>query len=349
MATNPRRTVDPKTGIVKFPSYEIVSTGAIGDLDKFQDKYGTIENPSEEFVKRKFTGKFNYYNPEEDAFPDSLTTTVDDPKPKEGTQGSGLGALASLAVPVGGYLLKNTEAGANIVNALSLGDAASGVGNLVSNTNAVGDLVSNTNAVGDLVTAAPESGNFLSNIFGGGNVSSGPPSAPSFLGPVVGIIGGLLSGQKPMEAVKNAAFSYAGTAIGNALLPGLGGVIGGMIGGMIGGRVICNELVRQGVMDRRSVVLDYKFTRERLTPQHVNGYHVWAVHVVKRLRKGKGVKLWKHIASHRANEIAYIYGERDAPDYLGKVYRHIGEPACWLIGAFCKKTDWSILYNPKEI
>jgi hypothetical protein len=232
---------------------------------------------------------------------------------------------------------------------LSLGDAASGVGNLVSNTNAVGDLVSNTNAVGDLVTAAPESGNFLSNIFGGGNVSSGPPSAPSFLGPVVGIIGGLLSGQKPMKAVKNAAFSYAGTAIGNALLPGLGGVIGGMIGGMIGGRVICNELVRQGVMDRRSVVLDYKFTRERLTPQHVNGYHVWAVHVVKRLRKGKGVKLWKHIASHRANEIAYIYGERDAPDYLGKVYRHIGEPACWLIGAFCKKTDWSILYNPKEI
>ena len=345
MAPNPRRrTVDPKTGIVKFPTYKIVSTGPIsGDLNKFQDKYGTIENPSEEFVKRKFTGKFNYYNPEEDAFPDSLTTTVDDPKPKEGTQGSGLGALASLAVPVGGYLLKNTEAGANIVNAgkdlLSLGDAASGVGNLVSNTNAVGDLV----------TAAPESGNFLSNIFGGGNVSSGPPSAPSFLGPVVGIVGGLLSGQKPMEAVKNAAFSYAGTAIGNALLPGLGGVIGGMIGGMIGGRVICNELVRQGVMDRRSVVLDYKFTRERLTPQHVNGYHVWAVHVVKRLRKGKGVKLWKHIASHRANEIAYIYGERDTPDYLGKVYRHIGEPACWLIGAFCKKTDWSILYNPKEI
>ena len=338
MATNPRRTVDPKTGIVKFPRYEIVSTGPIGDLDKFQDKYGTIENPSEEFVKRKFTGKFNYYNPEEDVFK-PLTTTVDDPKPKEGTQGSGLGALASLAVPVGGYLLKNTEAGAKIVNALSLGDAASGVGNLVSNTNAVGDLV----------TAAPESGNFLSNIFGGGNVSSGPPSAPSFLGPVVGIIGGLLSGQKPMEAVKNAAFGLAGNVIGGAIGGPVGAFIGGALFSAIGGRVICNELVRQGVMDRRSVVLDYKFTRERLTPQHVNGYHVWAVHVVKRLRKGKGVKLWKHIASHRANEIAYIYGERDTPDYLGKVYRHIGEPACWLIGAFCKKTDWSILYNPKEI
>jgi len=341
MAPNPRRrTVDPKTGIVKFPRYTIASTGRIpGDFKN----YGTVGNPSKEFVKREFTGEFSFYNPKTDSFPKgSLTTTVDDPKPQKNTQGSGLGALASLAVPVGGYLLKNTEAGANIVNAgkdLLLGDAASGTANIVSNTNAVGDLV----------TAAPESGNFLSNIFGGGNVSSGPPSAPSFLGPVVGIVGGLLSGQKPLEAVKNAAFSYAGTAIGTAVGGPIGGMIGGAIGGMLGGRVICNELVRQGVMDRRSVVLDYKFTRERLTPQHVNGYHVWAIHVVKRLRKGKGVKLWKHIASHRANEIAYIYGERDTPDYLGKVYRHIGEPACWLIGAFCKKTDWSILYNPKEI
>ena len=152
-----------------------------------------------------------------------------------------------------------------------------------------------------------------------------------------------------MEAVKNAAFGLAGNVIGGAIGGPVGAFIGGALFSAVGGRVICNELVRQGVMDRRSVVLDYKFTRERLTPQHVNGYHVWAVHVVKRLRKGKGVKLWKHIASHRANEIAYIYGERDTPDYLGKVYRHIGEPACWLIGAFCKKTDWSILYNPKEI
>tara|TARA_R110001599_G_scaffold55179_2_gene152871 strand:- start:1315 stop:1773 length:459 start_codon:yes stop_codon:yes gene_type:complete len=152
-----------------------------------------------------------------------------------------------------------------------------------------------------------------------------------------------------MEAVKGAALGLAGKVIGGAVGGPVGAFIGGALFSAIGGRVICNELVRQGLLDRRSVILDYKFTRERLTPQHVNGYHVWAVHVVKRLRKGKGVKLWKHIASHRANEIAYIYGERDTPDYLGKVYRHIGEPACWLIGAFCKKTDWSILYNPKEI
>lgn len=115
------------------------------------------------------------------------------------------------------------------------------------------------------------------------------------------------------------------------------------------GRVICNELRRQGLLETKHVLLDYKFTKEHLTPQHVAGYHFWAVNVVKRLRKGKGVKFWKHIAGHRANEIAYIYGERDKPDYLGKLYRKIFEPVCWGIGLFCKETDWSVLYEDKEI
>ena len=116
----------------------------------------------------------------------------------------------------------------------------------------------------------------------------------------------------------------------------------------VAGRVICNELRRQGLLSTRDVILDYKFTREHLTPQHVAGYHFWAVGVVKKLRKGERVKFWKHIASHRANEIAYIYGQRDKPDYLGKIYRRIFEPVCWTVGLFCKETDWSILYEDKQ-
>ena len=107
--------------------------------------------------------------------------------------------------------------------------------------------------------------------------------------------------------------------------------------------------MRQGIMDRKQVILDYRFTRDYLTPTHVSGYHVWAVWMVKQMRKGKFVKLWAHIAGHRANEIAYIYGERDKSDYLGKLYRKILEPICWTVGLFCKETDWSILYTKKEI
>ena len=163
----------------------------------------------------------------------------------------------------------------------------------------------------------------------------------------------LAMGEDPKKAAKSAGGAAIGKALGTAFLSGIlgpfGGVVGSALGGMLGGRVICNELMKQGVMTRKQVVLDYRFTRDYLTPQHVNGYHCWAVWMVKQMRKGKFVKFWKHVAGHRANEIAYIYGERSKPDYLGKVYRRILEPTCWVIGAFKKESDWSILYKQKEI
>ena len=145
----------------------------------------------------------------------------------------------------------------------------------------------------------------------------------------------LALGRDPVKAAKSAGAGAIGKILGNAIFPGFGGFIGGTLGSIIGGRVICNELMRQGLLTRKEVVLDYKFTRDHLTPTHVNGYHVWAVWMVKQMRKGKFVKFWKHVAGHRANEIAYIYGERDKPDYLGKIYRKILEPTCWIIGSFC--------------
>ncbi len=159
----------------------------------------------------------------------------------------------------------------------------------------------------------------------------------------------LLLGQDPVKAAKSAGAGAIGKVLGTAIGGPVGGFIGGALGSIIGGRVICNELMRQGLLTRKQVVLDYRFTRDYLTPTHVNGYHVWAVWMVKQMRKGKFVKFWKHVAGHRANEIAYIYGERDKPDYLGKVYRKILEPTCWVVGKFCKVTDWSVLYNKKEI
>lgn len=162
---------------------------------------------------------------------------------------------------------------------------------------------------------------------------------------VATIAGNLIAGKSLKESVKTGAKVGAGTFIGTTI----GGPIGGLIGGLLGGRVICNELMRQGIMTRKQVVLDYKFTEDYLTPQHVAGYHVWAVWMVRQMRKGRLVNFWKHVAGHRANEIAYIYGESDKPDYLGKVYRKILEPICWSIGFFCRKTDWTVLYKEKEV
>lgn len=171
-----------------------------------------------------------------------------------------------------------------------------------------------------------------------------------------GIVGGiagfgtaLLTGQDPAAAARAAVGGTIGGIAG-----GVFGPIGSMIGAALGTqltkkRVICNELVRQGLMSREHMMLDYKFTKEHLTPQHVRGYHFWAVPVVRKMREGKSVGFWRHIATHRANEIAHIYGKRDKPDYLGKVYRRIFEPACWVVGAICKQKDWQSLYSTKGI
>jgi len=171
-----------------------------------------------------------------------------------------------------------------------------------------------------------------------------------------GIVGGiagfgtaLLTGQDPAAAARAAVGGTIGGIAG-----GVFGPIGSMIGAAFGAsltkkRVICNELVRQGLMSREHMMLDYKFTKEHLTPQHVRGYHFWAVPVVRKMREGKSVGFWRHIATHRANEIAHIYGKRDKPDYLGKVYRRIFEPACWVVGAICKQKDWQSLYSTRGI
>ena len=171
------------------------------------------------------------------------------------------------------------------------------------------------------------------------------------LGAGVGtFVADLAIGKDPLKALGRGAAVGVASHFTKSLFKTFG-MRGGGFGALAAGglveavtRVICNELLRQGLMTRRQVLLDYKFTEEHLSEQHVRGYHFWAIGVVKRMRQGKGVGFWKHIATHRANEIEYIYGEREKPDYLGKVYRRIFEPTCWLIGAFCQQKDHTVLY-----
>ena len=164
----------------------------------------------------------------------------------------------------------------------------------------------------------------------------------------------LAIGKDPLKALGRGAAVGVASHFTKSLFKNFGARGGGFGGLAAGGlveavtRVICNELLRQGLMTRRQVLLDYKFTDEHLSDQHVRGYHFWAIGVVKRMRKGKGVGFWRHIATHRANEIEYIYGKREKPDYLGKVYRRIFEPTCWLIGAFCQQKDHTVLYGERS-
>jgi len=100
------------------------------------------------------------------------------------------------------------------------------------------------------------------------------------------------------------------------------------------GRVICTDLHRTGELSTRDWIRDTKFTFKTLSITHVKGYLLWAEPTVKHMQKyPRYRKMWKHIAQHRANDIAWRLNEGKF-DLLGRIYAGIGEPVCWALGNF---------------
>jgi hypothetical protein len=116
--------------------------------------------------------------------------------------------------------------------------------------------------------------------------------------------------------------------------PGATGGEGGGGGGSDSGRVICTDLHRTGELSTRDWIRDTKFTFKTLSIKHVKGYLLWAEPTVKHIQKyPRYRKIWKHIAQHRANDIAWRLNEGKF-DLLGRIYAGIGEPVCWMLGNF---------------
>jgi len=99
-------------------------------------------------------------------------------------------------------------------------------------------------------------------------------------------------------------------------------------------RVICTDLHRTGELSTKDWIRDTKFTFKTLSKIHVKGYLLWAEPTVKHMQKyPRYRKMWKHIAQHRANDIAWRLNEGKF-DLLGRIYAGIGEPVCWALGNF---------------
>ena len=100
----------------------------------------------------------------------------------------------------------------------------------------------------------------------------------------------LIAGKDPVKAVKRLVLQLLLGVLVRHLavcldLGPLGGWAGRLLGNEFGGRVICNELMSQGLADRKQVVMGLQIYQRYLTPTHVKGYHVWAVWMVKQMRK----------------------------------------------------------------
>ena len=137
------------------------------------------------------------------------------------------------------------------------------------------------------------------------------------------------------EKMKNDARSYKrAKETATDTSPGATGGEGGGDGGSDSGRVICTDLHRTGELSTRDWIRDTKFTFKTLSIKHVKGYLLWAEPTVKHIQKyPRYRKIWKHIAQHRANDIAWRLNEGKF-DLLGRIYAGIGEPVCWALGNF---------------
>ena len=152
------------------------------------------------------------------------------------------------------------------------------------------------------------------------------------------------------QNMKKQASNYKASKSKATLGPAGGATTGGggNGGGNGGGRVICTELNKTGELSTKDLVRDIKFTYRNLSKKHLKGYLAWAIPTVKHIKKYPTYrKVWKHVAQHRANDIAWRMKEGKF-DLLGRIYAGIGEPLCWLIGNFVNDTNYNLLNNKRN-
>lgn len=111
-------------------------------------------------------------------------------------------------------------------------------------------------------------------------------------------------------------------------------------------KVICTELVRQGLFNRADYLLGARYVEEHLTERHVRGYHAWGLPVVRTMRRSRYASaFWRMIAQARADHIAFLYGDAARRNRLGAVVCAIAHPVCYLIGGLVREQDWQALYQ----
>lgn len=111
-------------------------------------------------------------------------------------------------------------------------------------------------------------------------------------------------------------------------------------------KVICTELVRQGLFSRADYLAGARYVEEHLTERHVRGYHAWALPIVRRMRRSRRVTaFWRALAQARADHIAFLNGEALRRNRLGAALCIIGHPICYLVGGLVADPDWRSLYR----
>ena len=99
-------------------------------------------------------------------------------------------------------------------------------------------------------------------------------------------------------------------------------------------KIVCTEMYRQTQLDdwQRTIKLWYLFQKKYLSETHQKGYHFLFKPFVKGMQKSNILtSIGRHFAQERTKDIKHImYGTKFS--LLGRVYRIILEPICFLVG-----------------
>jgi len=101
-----------------------------------------------------------------------------------------------------------------------------------------------------------------------------------------------------------------------------------------GGKIVCTAMYQTTGLEewKKHIKVWQIFEKKYLTPYHEKGYHLLFKPFVKAMHKNNIIKLLgAHVAKHRTQDLKHIMFN-SKPSWLGRIYRKILEPICYLVG-----------------
>ena len=100
------------------------------------------------------------------------------------------------------------------------------------------------------------------------------------------------------------------------------------------GKIVCTAMYKTTGLEewKKHIRVWQIFERKYLTPYHEKGYHILFKPFVKGMHKSNIIKaLGAHVAKHRTQDLKHIMFN-SKPSWIGRIYRKILEPICYLVG-----------------
>ena len=99
-------------------------------------------------------------------------------------------------------------------------------------------------------------------------------------------------------------------------------------------KIVCTAMYKTTGLEewKKHIRVWQIFERKYLTPYHEKGYHILFKPFVRGMHKSNIIKaLGAHVAKHRTQDLKHIMFN-SKPSLIGRIYRKILEPICYLVG-----------------